>query len=173
MRTCTPTTLKDVMNIDRKKTAILLIAVIVAATMSGIALSVYAANNGEPSCDRLAERINGRMMAGPYGRSNGMPRGPGCHGPIEVSEEFAENAISIAESDEDVQALLNDGYSTMGVRPIIKTIIEADGSVESKATDAIVMLEKDETGHAGVWVDLEEAKVTEIAILTRTMIEKP
>ena len=34
------------------------------------------------------------------------------------------------------------------------------------------MLEKDETSHVSVWVDLEEAKVTEIVILTRTVIEK-
>ena len=162
------------MNIDRKKVAILLVAVTVSAIMGGIALSVYAADNGEPSCDGFAGRINGRMMmAGPFGWSDGRPRGPRCRGFIEVSEEFEANAISIAESDQDVQALLNDGYNIAGVRPIIKTLVEADGSVATKAADAVVMLEKDETGHAGVWVDLEEAKVTEIVILTRTVIEKP
>ena len=162
------------MNIDRKKVAILLTAVAVAAIMSGIALSVYAADNGEEVSDDCAGWMNRRMkMAGTGGWSNGLPRGRGCHGFVEVSEEFEENAISIAESDQDVQNLLNDGYNITRVRPIIKTVVEADGNVDTKATDAIVMLEKDEAGHAAVWVDLEEAKVTEIVILTRTVIEKP
>jgi hypothetical protein len=42
-----------------------------------------------------------------------------------------------------------------------------------KATSAIVMLEKGTTGHASVWVNVDEAKVTRIVILTRTVIEKP
>jgi len=81
--------------------------------------------------------------------------------------------INIAKNDTDVQNLLADGYNVTGVRPIIKTIVEGDGSVVTKATSAIVMLEKDTTGHASVWVDLEQGKVTKIVILTRTVIEKP
>lgn len=92
---------------------------------------------------------------------------------MEVSEEFEANVIDIAKSDEDVQDLLDDGYNITGVRPIIKSVVEGDGSVVTKATSAIVMLEKDTTSRASVWVDLEEAKVTEIVILTRTVIEKP
>ena len=162
------------MKIDRKKIAILLTAVTVAAIMSGIALSVYAADSREERCNGFAGWSNRRMMmAGPYAWSNGRPRGRGCHGFVEVSEEFEEKAISIAESDQDVQALLDDGYNITRVRPIIKTVVEADGNVETRATDAIVMLEKDETSHAVVWVDLEEAEVTKIVILTRTVIEKP
>lgn len=163
------------MNIDRKKAAALLTVVAVAAIMSGIALSVYAADNGEEISGDFAGWMNRRMMmAGTGGWSNGCPRGRGRagHGFVEVSEEFEENVLNIAESDQDVQNLLNDGYNITGVRSIIKTAVEADGSVETKATDAIVILEKDETGHAAVWVDLEEAKVTEIVILTRTVIKK-
>ena len=54
-----------------------------------------------------------------------------------------------------------------------KAVVEGDGSVKARATDAVVLLEKDETSHATVWVDLDEAKVTKIVILTRTVIEKP
>ena len=72
-----------------------------------------------------------------------------------------------------MQALLDDGYNVTRVRPFIKTMVEADGAAETKAADAIVMLKNDETDHAAVWVDLEEAKVTKIVILTRTVIEKP
>jgi len=100
-------------------------------------------------------------------------RGQGCYGSIEVSEEFKENVINIAKSDTDVQNLLNQGYNVTAVKPIIKTIVEGDGAVVTKATSAILMLEKDTTGRACVWVDLEQGKVTRIEILTITVIEKP
>jgi len=173
------------MNIDRKKALILLTAVAVAAVMGGIVLNAYSANSGEQSSNGFAGWINGRMMGQwgnmpplimenmTYGWPHGWGRGRGCCGFVEVSEEFKENVINIAKNDSDVQNLLNDGYNVTGVRPIIKTIVEGDGSVVTKATIAIVMLEKDTTSHASVWVDLEQGKVTKIVILTRTVIEKP
>ena len=88
-------------------------------------------------------------------------------------DEFKENVTDIAKGDEDVQDLLDDGYNVTKVRPAIKAIVEGDGSVKARATDVIVLLEKDETSHATVWVDLDEARVTKIVILTRTVIEKP
>jgi hypothetical protein len=168
------------MNIDRKKAAILLTAVAVVAIMSGIALSVHAANNGEESGDCCAQWINNRMMQRMTSGTNGWsqrrlrewPHGGGCNGFIEVSEEFKENVINVAKNDSDVQDLLDDGYNITGVRPIIKAVVEGDGSVVTKATSAIVMLEKDTIGRATLWVNLEEARVTKIVILTRTVIEK-
>jgi hypothetical protein len=116
----------------------------------------------------------GGMMLGPAGPG---PRGGPHRGRgfvfIEVSEEFEESILAIAEGDEDVQALLDEGYNVTGVRPIIKTVVDGNGDVVTKATDAIVLLEKEDTGRAGVWVNLDEAKVTEIVIVTRTVIEKP
>ena len=100
------------------------------------------------------------------------PHGGRGFGFLEVSEEFKENVLAIAESDEDVQALLDDGYNVTIVRPIIKTVVDGEGNVVTKATNAIVMLVKENSGRAGVWVNLDEAKVTEIVILTRTVIEK-
>jgi len=161
------------MNIDRRKALILLAAVAVAAIMSGIVLNAYSVNNAEQSSNCSAEWINARMMAGAYGPSQGWLRGKGCYRFVGVSEEFKENVINIAKSDQDVQNLLNDGYNVTGVTPIIKAIVEADGNVVTKATSVIVILEKDTTSHASVWVDLEQGKVTEIVILTRTVIEKP
>lgn len=147
--------------------------------MGGIVLTTYAADTEEEStnqlttaCPHCPECMNWRMRPGTSGWPRGRLRGRGGYGFVEVSEEFEENVVSIAENDEDVQELLDDGYNITGVRPIIKTVVEADGSVVTKATDAIVMLEKDETSHASVWVDVEEAKVTKIVILTRTVIEK-
>jgi len=160
------------MNIDRSKALILLTMVAVAAILGGIVLTTYAAGNGEESSDGFAGWINGRMMPGTCGWSRGGLRGRGGYGFVEVSEEFEENVINIAKNDSDVQELLDDGYNITGVRPIIKAVVEGDGSVVTKATSAIVMLEKDTTSHATVRVDMEEEKVTEIVILTRTVIEK-
>jgi hypothetical protein len=59
--------------------------------------------------------------------------------------------------------------------PIIKTVIDADGTLVTKATIAVVMLQKDTESAAGVasvLVDLENSKVTQIVILTRTVIDK-
>lgn len=91
---------------------------------------------------------------------------------MEVNEEFKENVIEIAESDEDVEGLLDDEYEIIGVKPIIRARVEADGEVVEGVTTAFVMLKKEGTGRASVWVDLEEGKVTRIVILTRTVIEK-
>ena len=96
----------------------------------------------------------------------------GCPGFIEVSQEYENNVLNIVRNDTDVQALLNDGYNITQVRPIIKTIVEADGTVITKATSAVVMLVKDTSSHAVVTVDLDQAKVTEIVISTKTVIEK-
>jgi hypothetical protein len=97
----------------------------------------------------------------------------GGFGPIEVSEEFEQTVTSIAESDTDVQNLIADGYNVTSMRPIIKTVIDAEGNVITKATNAVLTLQKATTGHATVLVDIEEAKVTQIVILTRTVIDKP
>jgi hypothetical protein len=94
-------------------------------------------------------------------------------GSITVSQEYKDKVISIAQNDSDVQNLIADGYNITGVRPIISTVVEADGTVTMKATTAIVMLSQNTTGRAFVTVNVEEGKVTEIVILTRTVIEKP
>jgi hypothetical protein len=186
-----------VTDIDRNKGLILLTIVVAATVLGGIALTTAAADTGENVVDSesasivkpliltdTSESTDGPagfvpwMMPEPFGGPREGPRrgGPlGWHGfgAIEVSEEFEENVLAIAEGDEDVQGLLNDGYNVTGVRPIIKTEVDGEGNIVTKATDAIVLLVKEETGKASVWVNLEEGKVTEIMILTRTIIEKP
>lgn len=167
------------MKIDKMKALILLSVVAVAAILSGIVWNAYStANacptvNGENNWNSFAGWHNGGVMTETQGWPRGGMRGRGCFGFIEVSEEFKTNVINIAKNDQDVQNLLNEGYNITGVKPIIKTIVEGDGTVVMKATNAIVMLEKDTTGRAIVKVDVENEKVTEIVILTRTVIEKP
>lgn len=170
------------MKMDRKKASILLSVVAVAAILGSMGL-VYGRYYSTDSTNGN----NGEMMLNTYGwpmqeifddnyNFTGMPprcpRGGRGYGFIEVSEEYKENVINIAKNDSDVQELLADGYNITGVRPIIKTVVEANGDVVTKATTAIVMLSKNTTGRASVWVDIVNAKVTRIEILTRTVIEK-
>lgn len=58
------------------------------------------------------------------------------------------------------------------VMPIIKTVVDADGTVATKATNAVVVLEKDTSGIAFVSVDVTQSEVTQIITYTRTVIEK-
>lgn len=117
----------------------------------------------------------GPMGPGRHGGPGGGFNGLGQFGMVEVSAEYEEKVMTIANNDSDVQQLLSDGYNATGVMPIIKTVIDADGNLVTKATSAVVMLQKDTEGAAGVasvLVDLESSKVTQIVVLTRTVIDK-
>ena len=156
---------------------ILLVPQMVNATETGDALLTTQASDATDTATQETNEIvlpcwnDGCMRFGRGGMRFGI-RGFGCFGPIEVSEEFEQTVTSIAESDTDVQNLLTDGYNVTSVRPIIKTVVDAEGNVVTKATSAVLMLQKDTTGYASVMVDIEEAKVTQIVILTRTVIDK-
>jgi len=158
--------------LERKVKLLLLSTVLILAILSGIAVMVYA--NGAAN-DTTTEP--GIMLG--YGGCPGGGHGFGRRGfgwgggSITVSQEYKDNVINIAKNDSDVQNLLADGYNITDVRPIINTIVEADGTVTMKATTAIVVLSQNTTGRAFVTVNVEEGKVTEIVILTRTVIEKP
>ncbi|MEM2103517.1 MAG: hypothetical protein QW717_01330 [Candidatus Bathyarchaeia archaeon] len=160
--------------------------VVAVAVISGAVLNAYSAANACQSVNNgnvqgwlgwnaFTGWTNGNVTVEKTAMHCGWMRGRGCFGCgfIEVSEEFKENVIKIAESDADVQNLLSDGYNITVVKPVIKTFVEGDGTVAAKATGAVVMLEKNKTGRAMVWVDVERGKVTKIAILTLTIIEKP
>jgi hypothetical protein len=148
----------------------MLSAVLILAVLAGIGAIVYAngvANNTSTESDMMLNYGDC-----PGGR-HGFGRGFGWGGmPVTVSQEYKDNVISIAQNDSDVQNLLADGYNITDVRPIISAVVEADGTVTMRATTAIVTLTQNSTGKAHVTVDLEQAKVTEIVILTRTVIEK-
>jgi hypothetical protein len=175
------------LKIDKKKALILLSTVVVAVVIGGMVLNAYSAaakacttvNNGDVQGWfgwkglGFMGLADSNITVGKPAMHRGWMRGRGYSGSIEVSEECKENVINIAKNDTDVQNLLNEGYNITSVKPIIKTVVEGDGTVVTKATTAIVTLEKDTTGRAMVWVDLEQGKVTKIAILTLTIIEKP
>lgn len=172
------------MTVNRKITALALLSVVAfAAVIGGFLLSTQAADTTatadantantatiivDSNCSDVLGWNFGGMGFGRHGFG-----GFGGFGPVEVSSEFEQNVTNIAKSDTDVQNLLAEGYNITSVRPVIKSVVDADGYVTTKATSAIVMLQKDTSGRASVFVNLEEGKVTRIVILTRTVIEKP
>ena len=104
----------------------------------------------------------------------GKPHGQFCKGfgpMISVSEEFKDNVMNIAESDPDVQNLLDAGYENMCVKPIIEATVQGNGDVTIKATGAIVTLRRD-WSRAFVQVDLEAGKVIKIVTIEMTVIKK-
>lgn len=106
------------------------------------------------------------------GCQRGMGQEFGGFGAIQLSDEFKQNVTNIANADSDVQNLLNNGYNVTSVTPIIGSTVDANGNVVTKASSAVLTLEKDTTGRATVLVDIDQAKVTKILIETRTLIEK-
>ena len=160
---------------DRSKALILLSVVAFAAMLGGWYVTAYATNNSGNSTTLGLWRPGIELtpeLCGSGFKGGRMPSGWGRNGFVEVSAEYNQTVINIAESDSDVQNLLAEGYSISAVRPIIKSVVQADGTVVTKATSAIVILTKDTTGTASVWVDVTAGKVTKIVILTRTVIEK-
>jgi hypothetical protein len=150
---------------------LMLSTVLILAILSGIAVTAYANSISNSTSMESDMMLNyGDCLGGGHGFGR---RGFGWEGmSVTVSQEYKDTVISIAKNDSDVQNLLADGYNITDVRPIINTIVEADGTVTMKATTAIVTLCQNTTGRAHVTVDVEQAKVTKIVILTRTVIEK-
>jgi hypothetical protein len=165
---------EEVTELERKNKLLILSTVLVFAILSGIAVTVYAngLTNGTSTQSDMMFNYEGCPGGG---REHGFGRcGFGWKGgSITVSEEYKDKVVSIAENDSDVQNLLANGYNITDIRPIISTVIQGDGTVTMKATTAIVMLSQNTTGRAFVTVNVEEGKVTQIVIMTRTVIEKP
>jgi hypothetical protein len=180
------------MTVNRKITALaLLLVVALVAVMGGFLLTTQAADTsittGANTTNTATATVNdnvtelppwgcGGMGFGRHGFGGGPMGAFGGYkglGPVEVSSEFVQNVTNIAKSDADVQNLLAQGYNITSVRPIITNVVDANGNVTTKATNATVTLQNGTSGYASVLVNLEEGKVTRIVILTRTVIEKP
>lgn len=161
---------------DRRKAVVALLITAIVVVMGGVVLSAYstssqAVNNGGMQVwlggNGFVGCVNGRMAVE---KPRGWMYGRGVV--IDVSQEYREKVINIIQNDPDVKNLLDNGYSVKCIKPVIKTAVKGDGTLVTKATTAIVTLWKNTTARATVWVDLEQGKVTKIAILTLTVIEK-
>ena len=174
---------------NKKITAItLLILTAFAAIIGGLVMTARATETDSTTTDMTITSDEGnspptlldwgmREMMMPQ---EGFGSGPGGHGRhqfgvmgnVEVSSEYNATVTAILDGDADVQNLVSEGYSVQSINPLIKTVIEADGTVAPKATTAIVLLQNGTSGYATVKVDVTNAKVTEIVVITRTVIDK-
>ncbi|MGD6851822.1 MAG: hypothetical protein ACQCN6_07175 [Candidatus Bathyarchaeia archaeon] len=132
-----------------------------------------------PDSSANQPQFNANMMMGEAG-FGGMRCGRGHEfmdgmrgmGNIELSSEYNATINSILDSDTDVQSLISQGYSVTAIHPIIHNIIEGDGTLATKATTAIVLLDNGDSGHSIVNVDIANATVTYITTTTTTVIDK-
>ena len=186
----------EVEKINRKKTAIsLILLTTLAATVGALTITAFAAadtdsttiNTGTAVTAYTSQYTNqmqfgGNMMMNNqgFGGFGGGPRGHGGRvggfmgdmANIEVSSEYTANVNAILNSDTDVQSLISQGYNVTSINPIIKNVIEADGTLATKATTAIVMMQNGTSGYATVKVDIANSQVTQIATITRTVIDR-
>ena len=114
-------------------------------------------------CARSLKYLLGWLIAGSRG-------GPIDN--IEISSAYNQTVNNILGNDTDVQNLVSQGYNVTSIRPILTSTISADGTVTTQATTAMVTLQNGTSGYATVSVDITNVKVTQIVILTRTVINK-
>lgn len=173
---------------NRKTIAVSLVALTaLAAVMGAVAMSSFAAadtnsttsdpttvtaqdsSGNQPmfSANMMGEQGFGGMQGG---RGHGCMNGMGAMGNLEVSSEYNATVNTILSSDTDVQTLLTQGYSVKAIQPIVHNIIEGDGTIATKASTAMVILENGTHGYSIVNVDIANAKVTQIT--TTTVIDK-
>lgn len=92
---------------------------------------------------------------------------------VETSEGFKEKVLSIAMKDEDVQKLLNEGYSVNNIKIMqVRFVAQENGQITMEARKALVVLVNGNGGRACVEVDLKAEKVTRIVIVNIKVIEK-
>lgn len=170
----------EVKSLERKTKILLITTALLVAILSGVAALAYAnSTNGDINTTTSSLMDNAPFIGG-FGRGGGFGCGNNPWMTITVSQAFKDNVISIAKNDTDVQNLLNQGYNITNVKPLINATVEADGTVTMKATSAVLTLTQNTTtaqnttvtGRALVWVNIDQAKVTRIVTMTRTVIEK-
>jgi len=180
--------------IERKtKTLALLLTTVFAIAAAGLVASTYAQTSTTSSSTTTTTAPStasdnaaalqpwgmGMMMGiqgfegGPGGRGDRFGDGFGGQmGNIQASSAYNETVGNILGNDTDVQKLVSQGYNVTSIRPILSSTISADGTVTIKASTAIVTMQNGTSGFATVNVDITNAKVTQITIITRTVIDK-
>jgi hypothetical protein len=186
----------EVEKINRKTTAIsLILLTAIAAAVGALTITAFAAADTDSTTTDAGTAVTadtnqyanqmqfgGQMMMDSqgFGGFGGGPRGHGGRGGgfmggmanIELSSEYTANVNTILNSDTDVQNLISQGYNVTSINPVIKNVIEADGTLVTKATTATVMMQNGTSGYATVRVNIASSQVIQIVTITRTVIDK-
>ena len=181
---------------NRKTTAIsLILLTTLAAAVGALTLTAFGATdtNSTTTDTNTAVttdtnqyvnqmQLDGNMMMDSqgFGGFGGGPGGHGGHGGgcmgdmanIEVSTEYTTNVNTILNNDTDVQNLISQGYNVTSINPVVKNVIQGDGTLVTQATTAIVTMQNGTSGYATVKVDVTNSAVTQIVTITRTVINK-
>jgi hypothetical protein len=92
---------------------------------------------------------------------------------VELSEGFEQKVMEIAESDVDVQKLLNSEYNVSSIMPVhMKLTVQENGQVIMEVDKVLLILTKDKYNRASVEIDFKAEKVTRITIINVTVIDK-
>lgn len=91
---------------------------------------------------------------------------------LEISTAYNATVYSILNNDTNVQNLITQGYNVTSINPIVQNVIGGDGTITTQASTAIVTMQDGTSGYATVNVDITNAKVTQIVIITRTVIDE-
>jgi hypothetical protein len=186
----------EVEKINRKTTAIsLILLTTLAAVVGALTITAFASADTDSATTDTVTTVTadtsqygnqmqfGRQMmadgqgfggfgAGPRGHDGRSGGFMGGMANIEVSSEYTANVDTILNSDTDVQNLISQGYNVTSINPVIKNVIEADGTLATKATTAIVMMQNGTSGYATVRVNIASSQVIQIVTITRTVIDK-
>ena len=179
---------------NRKTTAIsLILLTTLAAAVGAITLTAFvAADTNSTTTDTsttvtadTSQYVNQMQFVGNImmdSQGFGGFGGPGGHGGrgefmggmanIEVSTEYTANVNAILNNDTDVQNLISQGYNVTSINPVVKNVIQGDGTLVTQATTAIVIMQNGTSGYATVKVDVTNSAVTQIVTITRTVINK-
>ncbi len=178
---------------DKKTLALTLVLVTIsAAVLAGLAATTFAAETNpntnttttSSTSDASATSVSGNTASSPFEGPGMMVmdrgflggRGHGRFGGqmenIVISSAFNQTINNILGNDTDVQKLVSQGYNMTAIRPVITTTIAGDGTLTTKATSATLAMQNGTTGYAIVKIDVTNAKVTQIVIYTRTVIDK-
>ncbi len=182
---------QEVEKIQRKTIAASLVLLATLATAVGVFAAFAADSNSTNTTNKttnitLPEQFSDPSVtqfgAGMMADMQGFGAGPCGHGGprgfmgemtnIEVSSEYTAKINAILNNDSDVKNLISQGYNVTTINPLIKNVVEGDGTITTKATTAVVLLQNGTSGHATISVDVTNAKVTQIVTITRTVIDK-
>lgn len=91
----------------------------------------------------------------------GCKLGP-LRGTFQISAEYNETINEVLRSNDDTCNLLNQGYSVVLIRPIVKAYVQGDGTVSFRASQAIVVLSNNSIA-AMYLIDVDTKKVIHVA----------
>ncbi|MEM1897099.1 MAG: hypothetical protein QXK54_05450 [Ignisphaera sp.] len=88
---------------------------------------------------------------------------------VEVSDEYRTRIENILRSDPNASTLLENGYSITVIKPIVRFVVQGDGSIVMRADKAVVILAKNGENRTIVYIDVINGFVIEIVKCERIL----